>query len=117
MLLILSSLYTRLHDDKLDFHLDIRIVQHFIYIARHACFRKNTTTVITMSPSADSDNTQKLQSDWGKPRSTVDELAWGWGEPSSNTGRRSRAGMGRGRAKFGYPWRADPEDANSGSFK
>ena len=66
MLLILSSLYTRLHDDKVDFHLDIRIVQHFVYIARHARFRKNITTVITMSPSADCDNTQKLQGDWGQ---------------------------------------------------
>ena len=54
-----------------------------------------------MSPSADHDDEQKLQSDWGKPR--------------SNTGRRGRAGMGRGRAKFEDPWRVDLEDANSGS--
>lgn len=112
--LLLSNLYTRLPENKLNFYLDFHVVQLDFYIARHVHLRcKDISTVVAMSRGADHSAPRPLYSGW-RPRN-IDEMS----RVGVSTFRvhGSRPGMGRGRAKYEDLWRADPERANAFFFE
>lgn len=98
----MSSLYTHLSDEKLDFHLDIRIVQHFVHIDLATLVfgaKISQQSLLNMSRSAGHSF-------------LLESLSKGSGSDlRDSTGHRLRSGMGRGRANFENSWRADPKRA------